>query len=80
MPANEILTINPEPAINWAERNVAPFVSASTSQDRHDAFTSPLFLDKPFLPRACQQCRHRITRRGHKQHDWKPCTESQQGG
>ena len=36
--------------------------------------------DKPFLPCAGQQCRHRVTRRGHKQHDWKPCTESQEGG
>jgi len=34
-PGDEVLTINAEPAISWAERNVAPFVSASTSQDRN---------------------------------------------
>ena len=32
---DEIVTINAEPAISWAERNVAPYVSASTSQDRN---------------------------------------------
>ncbi len=32
---DEIVTINSEPAESWAERNVAPFVSASTSQDRN---------------------------------------------
>jgi carboxyl-terminal processing protease len=32
---DEIVTINSEPAIRWAERNVAPYVSASTLQDRH---------------------------------------------
>jgi carboxyl-terminal processing protease len=32
---DEIVTINSEPAISWAQRNVAPFVSASTSQDRN---------------------------------------------
>jgi carboxyl-terminal processing protease len=31
---DEIVTINSEPAIEWAGRNVAPFVSASTTQDR----------------------------------------------
>ena len=32
---DEIVTINSEPTIEWAGRNVAPFVSASTSQDRN---------------------------------------------
>lgn len=32
---DEIITINSEPVISWAEHNVAPFVSASTSQDRN---------------------------------------------
>jgi carboxyl-terminal processing protease len=32
---DEIVTINSEPATSWGERNVAPFVSASTSQDRN---------------------------------------------
>lgn len=31
---DEILTINSEPAIDWAKRNVVPLVSASTPQDR----------------------------------------------
>ena len=39
-----------------------------------------MLLLPPSLPRACQECRHRITRRGHKQHYSKPCTEGQQGG
>jgi isopentenyl diphosphate isomerase/L-lactate dehydrogenase-like FMN-dependent dehydrogenase len=46
----------------------------------HYRFDIHAILDKPFLPGACQQCRHRITRRCDKQHCWKPCTESQQGG
>jgi carboxyl-terminal processing protease len=33
-PGDEILTIDGEPATDWAQRNVAPFVSASTQQDR----------------------------------------------
>jgi C-terminal processing protease CtpA/Prc len=33
-PGDEILTINSEPAVQWAKHNVTPFVSASTSQDR----------------------------------------------
>ena len=32
---DEIVTINSEPAVSWAEHNVAPFVSASTSQDHN---------------------------------------------
>jgi carboxyl-terminal processing protease len=32
-PGDEILTINGEPAIAWAQRHVQPFVSASTQQD-----------------------------------------------
>jgi carboxyl-terminal processing protease len=32
---DEIITINSEPVISWAEHNVAPFVSASTPQDRN---------------------------------------------
>jgi len=32
---DEIVTINAEPAISWAQHNVAPFVSASTTQDRN---------------------------------------------
>jgi carboxyl-terminal processing protease len=32
---DEIVTINSEPAISWAEHNVTPFVSASTPQDRN---------------------------------------------
>jgi carboxyl-terminal processing protease len=32
---DEIVTINSEPAVSWAQHNVAPFVSASTSQDRN---------------------------------------------
>lgn len=34
-PGDEILTINGESATKWAEQNVVPFVSASTSQDRN---------------------------------------------
>ncbi len=32
---DEIVTINAEPAVSWAQHNVAPFVSASTTQDRN---------------------------------------------
>jgi len=33
-PGDEIVSINGEPALHWAERNIAPYVSASTPQDR----------------------------------------------
>jgi carboxyl-terminal processing protease len=45
---DEIVTINSEPAISWAERNVAPFVNASTTQGRnshtydYDLFSAPI--------------------------------------
>jgi carboxyl-terminal processing protease len=43
-PGDEILTINGEPAIAWAQRHVQPFVSASTQQDRDNrTFGSSLF-------------------------------------
>lgn len=32
---DEVVSINSDPALIWAERNVAPFVSASTLQDRN---------------------------------------------
>ena len=42
---DEIVTINSEPAIAWAERNVAPFMNASTSQDSDvRIYDSNLFL------------------------------------
>jgi carboxyl-terminal processing protease len=42
---DEVLTINSEPAIGWAEHNVAPFVSASTIQDRNSRiYDYKLFL------------------------------------
>lgn len=46
-PGDEILTVNGEPAVAWARRNVAPFVSASSPQDidnrtfGHDLFEAP---------------------------------------
>jgi carboxyl-terminal processing protease len=46
-PGDEILTINGEPAITWAKRQVEPFVSASSPQDRdnrtfgHNLFEAP---------------------------------------
>jgi carboxyl-terminal processing protease len=43
-PGDEILTINGEPAIAWAQRHVQPFVSASTQQDRDNrTFGNDLF-------------------------------------
>jgi C-terminal processing protease CtpA/Prc len=43
-PGDEILTINGEPATTWAQKNVQPFVSASTPQDRENrTFGSNLF-------------------------------------
>jgi C-terminal processing protease CtpA/Prc len=40
---DEIVKINSEPAISWAQHNVAPFVSASTSQDRNTrTFLAPV--------------------------------------
>lgn len=44
---DEIVTIDREPAIDWAKRHVEPFVSASSPQDRdnrtfgHDLFEAP---------------------------------------
>lgn len=33
-PGDEIVSINGEPALRWAEQNIAPYVSASSAQDR----------------------------------------------
>ncbi len=44
-PGDEILTIDGLPAIAWAERNVEPFVSSSSQQDRETrTFDYELFL------------------------------------
>jgi C-terminal processing protease CtpA/Prc len=44
-PGDEILTINDEPAITWAQRNVQPLVFASTRQDNDNrTFGNELFL------------------------------------
>jgi C-terminal processing protease CtpA/Prc len=45
---DEIVTINSEPATSWAQRNVVPFVSASSAQGRnavaydYDIFNAPI--------------------------------------
>jgi carboxyl-terminal processing protease len=42
---DEIITINSQPVISWAEHNVAPSVSASTTQDRNTrTYEYALFL------------------------------------
>ena len=44
-PGDEILSINGDPAVAWARRNVEPFVSASTPQDRDNrTFGNQLFF------------------------------------
>ena len=44
-PGDEIVSINGEPAVAWARRNVEPFLSASTPQDRDNrTFGSQLFF------------------------------------
>ena len=46
-PGDEIVSINGEPAIPWARRNVEPFISASTPQDRDNrTFGFQLFFAK----------------------------------
>lgn len=44
-PGDEIVSINGEPAVAWGRRNVEPFISASTPQDRDNrTFGNQLFF------------------------------------